>query len=432
MKLKLLRALPWLLLGLMILARCRNWLVYPHTFGYDAYGHCNYLDLILEKGRLPHPNEGWQTYHPPGFYQMSAWLAEVLGWTEMPHRYRAGQLLSCLAGLVSLLAVYFLSRRLLPALAPWPVLFFSVLPAAVFVSAMVYNLSLALAFVSCFIVLIVFYWGEPPSFLREASLGLCLGLAVLARSDAAPLGLLLIFRAINLARQPDPRQSGPAPWRLEILLGLGLSLAVLGAVTSWFFLRNISLHGHLLVSNVDPDMYPLPYRSTLGLPGFFSLRFLVDSGGSVWHNPIQPEGMSSLSASIYASFWTDHVGSWPSLQGLSRWRLLAGALPSCLCLVGLWAVWGKREWLPVLSVFCVNVLTGLWLINKVSTYTGYKAVYLYASFPVWALLSAAGLQYLEERDTRLATVAQGLLLLCYAFLGMSLVWMGSGPTSGGY
>ena len=79
----------------------------------------------------------------------------------------------------------------------------------------------------------------------------------------------------------------------------------------------------------------------------------------------------------------------------------------------------------MLLVFSVNVMTGLWLINKVSTYTGYKAIYLYASFPVWSLLSAAGLRHLSQKSQTWARSTQLLLLVCYAFLAASLVWMPS-------
>lgn len=425
MRAKVLRYAPWVLLILVILVRWRNWVVYPHMVGSDGYGHCNYLDLILEMDALPTPLDGWQTYHPPGYYQLSAWVAQLFGWEQAPSRYQAGKLVSALAGIFSIFAVERMSRRLLPDFRCWPILFMAILPASVVVSAMVYNMSTALALATGFVALIVYFWDQPPSFLSAVSLGLCLGLAVLTRTDAAPLGLLLILRAWNLFLTPAPENIGPVPWRWQVLAGLGLSLAVLGTVTSWFFLRNLSQFGHPLVANLDHNVYPYPHTSTLDLPGFFSPRFLVDTGGSrLWLNPVQPEGMSSLTACIYASFWTDHTGSWPSQNTLGPWRLVAGILPSILCLLGLWSVLEKPPWRPVLSVFAVNILTGLWLINKVSTYTGYKAVYLYASFPVWALLSGAGLKWVQERNAGVGQALQFGLLLCYGFLTASLVWVG--------
>ena len=417
---------PWLLLGIAVLIRWRNWVVFPHAVGLDGYGHSNYLDLILERNRLPLPIDGWQTYHPPGYYQMSAWVAQILGWAQAPDRYQAGKLVSALAGFLTLFALYQVSKRLLPEFRCWPILFMAVLPASVTVSAMVYNMSAALALATCFIVLIVLLWDTPPTFSSEVSLGLCLGAAVLVRTDAAPLGLLLILRAFHLARKTGVTVKGPVPWPVQVMAGLGLSLAVLGSVTSWFFLRNLSLHGHFLVANLDPDVFPYPHTSNLGLPGFFTPRFLVDTGGmTLWSNPLQPEGISSLTGSLYASFWTDHSGTWLSFRALAPWRLLAGVPPSLLCLIGLKAVWKQPSWRPVLLVFSVNVMTGLWLINKVSTYTGYKAIYLYASFPVWSLLSAAGLRHLSQKSQTWARSTQLLLLVCYAFLAASLVWMPS-------
>ena len=39
--------------------------------GYDAGGHAGYLLTIVEEGRLPHPLEGWATFHPPLYYPLA-------------------------------------------------------------------------------------------------------------------------------------------------------------------------------------------------------------------------------------------------------------------------------------------------------------------------------------------------------------------------
>ena len=418
------RYLPWALVAVVLLVRWQNWIVFPHILGLDGYGHCSYLDFVLDTGRWPVPFDSWQTYHPPGYYQVSAWLAGILGWTEIPERYGAAKLVSALPGFVSLFAVDRMSKRLLPEYRVWPVLFMAVLPIAVFISAMVYNVAAALALTTCYLALIVYFWDSPPTLLSECSLGLTLGLAVLVRVDSASLGLLILLRALHLFLKPAQEKPGPLPWRGDVLSGLALSLAVLGLVTSWFFLKNLALHNKFLVTNLDSNLYPYPPTSQFVLPGFFSPRFLVDTGGGIWQNPVAPEGASSLTASLYCSFWTDHTAGWLSKAGLTRWRLVAGILPTICCLIGLYSVAWKASWRPVLSVFLVNLISGFWVVTKIDNYTGYKALYFYSSFPVWALLSGAGIYYLDKRSLKLGSAMKVALLFCYSFLTYSLIWSG--------
>ncbi|MGH0032559.1 MAG: hypothetical protein ACQGVC_22435, partial [Myxococcota bacterium] len=57
------------------------WTVTPLT-GYDAPGHADYMFTLRAEGRLPHPYQGWSTFHPPVYYVLGAgvWsLLEPLG-----------------------------------------------------------------------------------------------------------------------------------------------------------------------------------------------------------------------------------------------------------------------------------------------------------------------------------------------------------------
>lgn len=53
------------------------WSVPPLT-GYDAPGHAGYALTIVREGRLPHPHEGWSTFHPPLYYLSAAALWRAL------------------------------------------------------------------------------------------------------------------------------------------------------------------------------------------------------------------------------------------------------------------------------------------------------------------------------------------------------------------
>ena len=409
------------LLGLLV--RLYNSQVFPALWGADGYGHTSYIDLILDKGTLPDPADSWQAYHPPGYYFLSAMAAKTMGWLELPKRYRAGQLLSTLAGSLTLLACFVASRKILPSYSLLPPLFLAVLPAAVMASAMAYNVSLAMALTATFLALLLRYWDESPCWTSEISLALVLGAAVLVRTDATVLGVLLVWRSVRLALKTPPEGRSKIYWNSEVAAGFLLSIALLTGISGWFFTRNLAEHGHLLVSNLDPDMYPYDSTSTLGLPNFFRLRFMLDSGSTVWLNPVQPEGMSSLPATLYVSLWTDHNKIWRSKESLSQLRLIAGLLPSVLVLIGIWSVKDEPSWHPVFGVMAANMAACAWLITKIPTYTGYKAIYLYPSFTAWALLFGAGIRQLNTRP-RLQAASISLCFVSSAFLLYSLIWVG--------
>lgn len=93
-------------------------------------GHIGYVEYILDKERLPLPNEGWTFYHPPAYYLSATVIAKWADWIDADRKVLL-QAYSVFLWLVFLLAslsvIRFLTRNapglLLPAtvsLALWP------------------------------------------------------------------------------------------------------------------------------------------------------------------------------------------------------------------------------------------------------------------------------------------------------------------------
>ena len=40
--------------------------------GYDAGAHAGYIVSLLEERALPHPYQGWSTFHPPLYYLLAS------------------------------------------------------------------------------------------------------------------------------------------------------------------------------------------------------------------------------------------------------------------------------------------------------------------------------------------------------------------------
>jgi hypothetical protein len=95
----------WLLVGVAAAQRFWNLSHGARLTGFDAPGHMGYVFTILREHRLPHPTEGWSTFHPPLYYAVAAavWaVLEPLGSRPVLNGIRAiGAVLSIAAGLVT-------------------------------------------------------------------------------------------------------------------------------------------------------------------------------------------------------------------------------------------------------------------------------------------------------------------------------------------
>ena len=65
---------------LVLVAGLYSWNAYSVGLlvGYDAIAHLEYLLTIAYEGRLPHPMEGWSTFHPPLYYLLGSFVYSAL------------------------------------------------------------------------------------------------------------------------------------------------------------------------------------------------------------------------------------------------------------------------------------------------------------------------------------------------------------------
>ena len=95
--------------------RLNNALVYPIDMGYDALGNWAYIELLLDSWRLPAPDQGWSTAHPPLFYYMAALVSHavsgVVGVMSKPSSVQAIRLVTAASGLFGVWLAVHLVRR---------------------------------------------------------------------------------------------------------------------------------------------------------------------------------------------------------------------------------------------------------------------------------------------------------------------------------
>ncbi len=171
---------------------------YPIPLGYDAQGHVDYADVLLDHKRLPTKAEASEYRQPPGYYAIAGGAAAlgqmVFGWHEdkpysaLPETsYRGAQYLNVLFVLTTGVLLLLLARLVAPTQpSVWAaaLLFFAFLPVVAKTEAMFHPepLNMLLATASVWLTTRILIAGR---FTIRGSVGLALLLAADSSYDRA-------------------------------------------------------------------------------------------------------------------------------------------------------------------------------------------------------------------------------------------------------
>src|SRR5262245_8885178 len=85
------------------------------SWGFDAGAHRVYVRVVLQEGRLPLADEGWQMYQPPLYYLLAAGWLKLAGFASTdPAAIACLRWLGLVAGLLQALFVLLALRELFP------------------------------------------------------------------------------------------------------------------------------------------------------------------------------------------------------------------------------------------------------------------------------------------------------------------------------
>jgi len=334
----------WCLLLLALVQYSWNAITVTPLSGYDAGGHAGYILTLLEEHRLPHPLEGWSTFHPPAYYLLAAavWAPLApLGATVLCAGLRAISVLSILAAAVVLCDLLAARGTALgPSAAAVALALF--LPCSQLAGTMLGNEALGVAFASLALPGVLELQRSPGRLGAALRAGLFTGLALATKFT----GLFVAVACIVpfLRRGLDRRA-----------LGAAALLAVTAAVIAGpVYLRNAWLTGSPIPMTRDQkgpavwwENYSVIRERRLGDYLGFPLSLLrrptmllrVGEVPGQRYN----EAMINVWGAAYVSFWYDafvhripyhfrrrghEVWAGPLLTGL-------GLVPTALMLLGL-------------------------------------------------------------------------------------------------
>lgn len=417
----------------------------PRSAGFDSLGHLEYIKYIQDHGTLPLADQGWEMHQPPLYYLLSA---GVLNCLRLPASSFDGlavlRLFALVVGLIQICLVFLSLRRLFPDSLSGQIVGLAVagfLPMQLYLTHYVTNETLAACLMSATVYLALGMAGkEPVSWRLYLALGVCLGLALLAKVTAlvvVPFAVAALLYAslrnsFSLARSAEGRAGIDGTGSLRRWLLPLLSVVVCVAVCGWHYWRVWSHFGHAFF---------VPTRWAYGVtwwqdPGYHTAAYFTRFG----HALTAPffSGLSSFADGIYTTLWGDGLcGGASALLYRPPWNyelmavgFLLALVPAALILTGFAVTVVKlirqadAAWLGLLAFGSVLVLAIVHLNLEVPAYAEAKAVFGLAALIPLCALAASGWRFFAQKAGRLA-IAAAVFLACWAATSYASFWVRS-------
>jgi tetratricopeptide (TPR) repeat protein len=269
------------------------------AWGFDAGSHQIYIRTVLQQGRLPLADEGWQMYQPPLYYLLAAGWLKLGGFTTtVQNAVDWLRWLGLAAGVLQALFVLLALRELFPdrpGLVLCGFVFGGCLPVSLYLYQFVTNEILVAMLSSGAVWWTIRMLRRPESGLRDhAILGVLLGLAMLAKFSA--LIPLTVCSGVLLGRRwlAEPRRLG------RHLARLALTFACVFAVCGWHYVRvALRFDGNPFVGNWDDVSGQAWWQD----PGYH-VREDYTRFGLALERPLM-SAVAGVPDAVYSTLWGD-------------------------------------------------------------------------------------------------------------------------------
>lgn len=415
----------WFILSVWLAMAVNNLIKLPVYIGMDYPEQLRYIQYIVENGRIPLADEGWQMFQPPLYYLLSAILYKTLllflsiNYVEILLRIIP---LICGALQIELcrqaLKYAFPDQNDLQIIG---IIICGLLPMNTYISQVIGNEPLVGCLSSMVIIMIIRYLQAFPQRPNQAfaTIGLILGLAILTKLTVLPLfGPVLFAVGYMSIKEHDYEKKAYFYAVKNIFIVLGCALLVSG----WYFIRNwIYLDTFIVNKSCNIEWWQEP--------GYRTIEQFYSFGKSVFY-PIYANVIGFWD-SLYSTFWLDgSLSGIASYQFRPPWNynfLLAGAflaiVPSFAILLGLIASFRnpltQERRIMFFSALCVLIYIAalLYRFLTIPMYSVAKSTYMISILPCFAIMCVAGFRILTK-NLFIKSICYGLIA-CWAVAAYS-------------
>jgi tetratricopeptide (TPR) repeat protein len=401
----------------------------PLYAGFDSRSHLEYIRYIQERWAVPLPTQGFEMFHPPLYYALSAAVLSSCGLSlNDTSGILALRWLTMSIGIAHFVLVFLSLRLLFPNQIGRQfvgLLLAAFLPMQLYLSHYVTNETLVatLAAAAIYLALRVLR-AKTASLSAYALLGFFLGAAMLTKATAV---LLLPPVVVALAAKLIVERSSAGIW----LRTLGVPFSICFIVCSWYYIWIWYHFGTPLIGNWNAAATHFAWWQD---PGYHTAADFVRFGRSL----VRPlfSGLAGIGDGLYSTLWGD--GLWGGLSDLpsrTPWNYglmvggyLLAVVPTILILTGAGVALPKffrkpsAEWF-LLFAFCALVACAfIFMTLKVASYAQIKAFYGLSALIPLCCFAAIGWDALTRGRRRLQFIL-GTLLLVWAMNSFASMWI---------
>lgn len=315
--------------------RINNAFLYPLHFGFDAPANWEYIAKLLGSWRLPAPDEGWSTAHPPFFYYLSALLGRGMEGAGPRDITIAVRLLSSAIGLLGVGCAVAWVREIDRDNAPrifLAAVLLLFMPAHLYMSAMLGEEILSGALISAVLFGVAVDLSRPPE--RKFGVAGVVGLGVLAGlAFLTKLTGLLLIAAAGFAYLIDGLRRGDLSKTIPKALAFGVVAIVIGG---WPYLLNQIEYGYFYPQSlmVHELMFTMP-PGERALADYFSFPLATFSATHV----LAPDLLHSVWGTTYTTLWFDGhrvilPRTDPAIRSVGTALLVLGLVPTLAFIIG--------------------------------------------------------------------------------------------------
>jgi hypothetical protein len=403
----------WLLLAAWAVLAVNDLPKIPLDQGFDHGGHMDYVRYLLERGRLPLANEGWEMYQAPLAYVLAALLRSLTSAESLL------RLLPLACGALQVEVAFRTLRRVFPdredlqCIGIWIA---GLLPANLYVSQVFSNEPLAAissAVVAFLCVKALCDRSDERPWREAAWMGVALGVALLSKMTAI-VWVPLAGAALLFGRERSRFARAGLAWGIAAL------------ISGWFYARNWIELGKPFVGNWD---WRESNRIWWQDPGYRIPEHFLRFGRSL----VRPvfAAFHGFWDAMYSTMWADGMlsGSWTPPPWKLDWMLAGVWLGLPITAAGLVALVRPSE--PSGSSrsaqrFAALAVVAFWAVAlafylRLPIYSCAKASYTLGLIPCYAILAAAGLAPLRKATWARAAIDGWLVASGAAFFAAYFV-----------
>ncbi len=397
--------------------------------GFDAIHHLEYVHYVQTMKSLPLANQGWEMYHPPLYYLLSALLLTAGGYTLETGGLIVLRLLNLTLALCNIFTILACLRLIFPGQMRrqiFGLVFAAFLPMHLYVYQYPTNEVLATTLATAAIYFMLRILCDPDAKTRDYLLaGLALGAGALSKITVValipPVAMALIAHGwIDRRRHPWPRTL----WRM-ILLG-----AIVFGVCGWHYARVWAHFGTPLVSNSDPGIGPPSWQD----PGYRTSGEYVHFGQSL-RSPLF-SAWNGVWDGAYSTLWGDaECGGATTPEFRPPWSydfmaagFLLALLPTVAVVLGIVAaVWQFLRKPTILGAFLLTVAFAVVVFIacftlRLAVYSAGKSFYLLPAVVPLCAFAAWGFDLLGGRRRWLQNIV-GVLVGVWALNAYASYWV---------